>query len=127
MLPREIPLMICCSSSLIYLEQDDRHSWRSSGPDGLSQCELSVFNGENDGGFGRVAVIVDCDCAAHAVEIFRGGDCVPQLRPVCRSGAPDRVHEDADGVVAQCRNSVRSLIVLFMELLHEILHDGARV
>src|ERR1041385_5925412 len=91
MLPREMPLMTCWSSSLMRAGNGDRYGVGWSGPDRLFEDQLAVLDRQDDGRFRRIALAVQRNCSGDSVVVLGRGDRIAQFGAVGRPGAPDRL------------------------------------
>src|SRR5262249_8339708 len=90
---------------------------------GFGVLKLAVLDGDDDGGLGGVAILVDGGLAGDAFEILRPRQSFAQPRAVRRAGPLDGVGQDIDGVVTEGGHRVRDfVVVLRLEFRHELLH-----
>src|SRR5437867_4439646 len=112
MLPREMPLMICCSSSLMRDGNADRYRMERSGPDRLFENQFAVLDRQDDGRFRRIALAVERDRSRDSVVVLCRGNRITKFGAVGRPGALDRFDQDPGRIVAQRGDCIWNFVVL---------------
>src|SRR4051812_8347422 len=72
-----------------------------SGMNVLDESVVAVFDRQHDGGFGGIALGIEGDATRGALEIFRRGQGVAQLRTIGRTGAFERIDQHHRRIITQ--------------------------